>query len=129
MTLVLEDELWNDFFTSKSSISEKDIKPKTSNDCKGCGNNRENFFINSGDLICINCGLVQESSIISDDPEWNNYVEDGVVNGSGIRCGNILDSTNPYDTGNTFVPNSSSSFALVCFTLIAIISSLYSFNI
>jgi len=32
------------------------------------------------------------------------YVEEGVVNGSGIRCGNVLDSTNPYDTGNTFVP-------------------------
>ena len=26
------------------------------------------------------------------------------MNGSGIRCGNVLDITNPYDTGNTFVP-------------------------
>jgi transcription initiation factor TFIIIB Brf1 subunit/transcription initiation factor TFIIB len=97
------DDLWNDFFTSKVSLEE--IKEETfSNDCKCCGNSKDTFIVNSGDIVCVGCGLIQEASIISDDPEWNNYVEDGVMNGSGIRCGNVLDSTNPYDTGNTFVP-------------------------
>jgi transcription initiation factor TFIIIB Brf1 subunit/transcription initiation factor TFIIB len=96
------DDIWNDFFTSKLELKEN--VEKDTNDCKGCGSNKDTFIVNSGDIVCITCGLVQESSIISDDPEWNNYVEDGVMNGSGIRCGNVLDTTNPYDTGNTFVP-------------------------
>jgi transcription initiation factor TFIIIB Brf1 subunit/transcription initiation factor TFIIB len=104
------DDSWNDYFASKlsiteeqSSITEKQSKQK-SNCCNDCGSDFNTFIINSGDLICVQCGLIQESSIICEDPEWNNYVEDGVMNGSGIRCGNVLDITNPYDTGNTFVP-------------------------
>jgi len=97
------DEAWNDFFTSNLSFKEQENKQENI-DCKGCGSNKQSFTINSGDIVCVTCGLIQESSIISDDPEWNNYVEEGVINGSGIRCGNVLDSTNPYDTGNTFVP-------------------------
>jgi transcription initiation factor TFIIIB Brf1 subunit/transcription initiation factor TFIIB len=110
MSLILEDDAWNDFFTSKLSINsddnsndnEKDIK--TNSNCKNCGSKSDNFLIDCGDLICIKCGTIQESSMISDNPEWNNYVEDGVMNGSGIRCGHVLDVTNPYDTANTFIP-------------------------
>ena len=99
----LEDDSWNDFFASKLSLKEKE--ETISNDyCTDCGSKHDTFIIENGDLICIGCGLVQQSGMISDAPEWNNYVEDGVMNGSGIRCGNVLDSTNPYDTGNTFVP-------------------------
>jgi transcription initiation factor TFIIIB Brf1 subunit/transcription initiation factor TFIIB len=93
------DDLWSDFF--KSSLKEKE---KESTNCKGCGSDKNTFAVNEGDLVCINCGLIQEARVISDEAEWNSYVEDGVVNGSGIRCGNVLDATNPYDTGNTFVP-------------------------
>ena len=105
-----EDDSWNDFFASKLSINDEisndneNDENQISNDCKRCGNNSNNLFIQCGDLVCVKCGFVQESSMISDSPEWNNYVEDGVINGAGIRCGNVLDSTNPYDTGNTFVP-------------------------
>ena len=97
------EDAWNDFFTSALSFKEQENETENS-DCKGCGSNKDNFLVNGGDIVCVICGLVQESSRISDDPEWHNYVEEGVVNGSGIRCGNVLDSTNPYDTGNTFVP-------------------------
>ena len=96
------DEAWDDFQNFLDLKNEKNEKENTN--CKGCGSCKDTFTIRSGDIVCIECGLVQESSIISDDPEWNNYVEEGVINGSGIRCGNVLDSTNPYDTGNTFVP-------------------------
>ena len=72
--------------------------------CKVCNADHNTFIITSGDLTCQNCGLVQEMCTISDEPDWNSYVEDGVVNGSGIRCGNVLDSTNPYDTGGAFIP-------------------------
>jgi len=99
---IFEEELWNDFHTSTGvQQQEKNISEIV---CKGCGSDKNKFVITNGDIVCVGCGLVQESSIISDEAEWNSYVEDGVVNGSGIRCGNVLDSTNPYDTGNTFVP-------------------------
>jgi transcription initiation factor TFIIIB Brf1 subunit/transcription initiation factor TFIIB len=94
------DELWTDFFTS-TNLKEKE---KESTNCKGCGSDKNTFAVNEGDLVCIKCGLIQEARVISDEAEWNSYVEDGVINGSGIRCGNVLDATNPYDTGNTFVP-------------------------
>jgi len=105
------DDIWNDFFASKdlikennsNQISKQNKHDLNENNCKDCGSNSNTFIINNGDLICIDCGLIQDSRMISNDPEWNNYVEDGVMNGSGIRCGNVLDSTNPYDTGNTFV--------------------------
>ena len=102
----IDDDSWNDFFASKLSITEKEKKTesKESKNCVCCGNNQDEFIVENGDLICIKCGVIQESRIISNEPEWNNYVEDGVMNGAGIRCGNILDATNPYDTGNTFVP-------------------------
>jgi len=116
-TIEEEEDIWNDFFASTGSINEEqnnskqltnnnNNKNKNSNkkECKDCGSDHTSFVINCGDILCVNCGLVQESSIICEDPEWNNYTEDGVINGSGIRCGSVLDSTNPYDTGNTFVP-------------------------
>jgi transcription initiation factor TFIIIB Brf1 subunit/transcription initiation factor TFIIB len=74
---------------------------------------KSDYFIKEikvGDVICKNCGVVQESHYISDEPEWNNYVEDGVMNSSNIRCGGPLDSTNPYDLGNTFIPKYMWSF-------------------
>ena len=112
-TIDYEEEIWNDFFASTCSITKEQNNSKqlTNNninnnkkECKDCKSSYTSFIINSGDILCVNCGLVQESSIISEDPEWNNYTEDGVINGSGIRCGRVLDSTNPYDTGHSFVP-------------------------
>jgi len=114
--LEIEDELWNDFFESKLNLNlnednlngdnENNISKEIKNckNCNYCGSNEISFITQHGDIICVSCGTVQEISTISDDPEWNNYVEDGVMNGSGIRCGNVLDYTNPYDIGNTFIP-------------------------
>jgi transcription initiation factor TFIIIB Brf1 subunit/transcription initiation factor TFIIB len=53
----------------------------------------------------MDCGTVAVERFISDDPEWNNYTEES--NGSMVsnaRCGTTLDKTNPYDTGNGFIP-------------------------
>ena len=97
--LVDEDALWQDF-ENCCVVNESSIVSKT---CK-CGNHESNFVLIDGDLTCIECGRINEASVISDSAEWNNYTEDGVVKGSGNRCGVTLDSTNPYDTPGEFIP-------------------------
>jgi len=98
----LVDEAWNDLFTHMS-IQDNQLKKNIQN-CKNCNNIHEDFVITLGDIVCPRCGFIVESGFISDDPEWNNYVDEGVINSSGMRCGNILDPTNPYDTGSNFIP-------------------------
>ena len=102
------DEIWSELL----SIEKEKIPTKINMDCKNCGENSENFIkeIKVGDVICPKCGVVQESHYISDEPEWNSYVEDGVMNSSNIRCGAPLDYTNPYDSGNIFIPKYMWSF-------------------
>jgi transcription initiation factor TFIIIB Brf1 subunit/transcription initiation factor TFIIB len=95
------DEIWDTYF---SQLSLNETKKTESNNCKNCKTNFNDFTINSGDLICTGCGTIQEERIISDEGEWNNYVEEGVVNSSGMRCGNVLDPTNPYDTASDYIP-------------------------
>ena len=95
------EESWDDFFAEKN---ETENTQNIIANCKNCGSKADTFLTNRGEITCITCGFIQEAGVLSTDPEWNNYVEDGVMNGSGIRCGNILDPTNPYDTGNTFIP-------------------------
>jgi transcription initiation factor TFIIIB Brf1 subunit/transcription initiation factor TFIIB len=99
----MESELWEDFNLSLSGF-QKEVITKNQVNCKNCNAESNDFITTDGDLVCPNCGFVVESHCISDGPEWNNYVEDGVMNSSNIRCGNVLDKTNPYDTGNTFIP-------------------------
>ena len=86
-----EEDAWNDMKLSIGEVSEI-IK---STNCKKCKTVQELFIVSEGDIVCPGCGFIQESHIISDDPEWNNYVEDGVMNSSGMRCGTVLDPTNP----------------------------------
>jgi transcription initiation factor TFIIIB Brf1 subunit/transcription initiation factor TFIIB len=94
------EEIWTQFFSEKTVPME--IKHSTN--CSTCNTQQEQFIITNGDIVCTGCGYVKEERIISDDPEWNNYVEDGVMNSSGMRCGNVLDPTNPYDTAGDFIP-------------------------
>lgn len=103
----LIDEIWNDLHEYQSSeIKDSEqiiIQKKCIN--KNCNESSNNFLeLKEGDITCPSCGVVQESHVISENPEWNNYVEDGVMNSGGIRCGNVLDPTNPYDTGGAFIP-------------------------
>jgi transcription initiation factor TFIIIB Brf1 subunit/transcription initiation factor TFIIB len=97
------DSIWKDL----NSLDEltNDSKQKIDTNCKNCGEESQNFIDDSkmGDTLCIRCGLVQ-SRYIADEPEWNNYTEDGILNSSNIRCSNSIDNTNPYDIGNTFIP-------------------------
>jgi transcription initiation factor TFIIIB Brf1 subunit/transcription initiation factor TFIIB len=94
------DDIWNELH---EFISQKNTDGcENENNCKNCKNN--DFITCNGDITCRDCGFVQESRIISNDPEWNNYVEDGVMNSRGMRCGNVLDYTNPYDTAGDFIP-------------------------
>ena len=99
-----EEDIWSDYNSSINLTTVKTIE-KNGKKCKNCNSDSEKFIVTCGDITCQNCGFIQESSIISDDPEWNNYKdESSIIKNSGTRCGNVLDYTNPYDTGNTFIP-------------------------
>ena len=100
------EELWKDFMNHDSTLNSEDFNNKRTTNCKNCGNSSENFIrhISDGDIICPNCGVVQESHYITDEPEWNNYNNDEGFKVNNIRCGPPLDPTNPYDTGNSFIP-------------------------
>jgi len=84
------DSLWKDFdeCTSEPDTPNTPENPNTPNtpenpntihektkNCKNCDGSSENFVthLSDGDVICPNCGIVQESHYITDDPEWNNY--------------------------------------------------------
>jgi transcription initiation factor TFIIIB Brf1 subunit/transcription initiation factor TFIIB len=94
------EEIWDTFF----SQIDKPVAVEKKSNCKVCDTHYNDFIINSGDVICTSCGTIQEERIVSDEAEWNNYTEEGVVNSSGMRCGNVLDPTNPYDTAGDYIP-------------------------
>ena len=94
------EEIWDTFF----SQIDKPVAFEKKSNCKVCDTHYNDFIINSGDVICTSCGTIQEERIVSDEAEWNNYTEEGVVNSSGMRCGNVLDPTNPYDTAGDYIP-------------------------
>jgi transcription initiation factor TFIIIB Brf1 subunit/transcription initiation factor TFIIB len=96
------DDLWNDFYTSVNLKEEKKKCEQKSNNCKHC-NQEDSFVILEGSVTCTDCGYIFQTCVISDDPEWTNSSEDGIP-GSLMRCGNVLDPTNPYDTGSEFLP-------------------------
>jgi len=103
----LIDDVWKDLqeYQESENIGNKVIQRNDKCINKNCKGNCDVFFESKeGDIVCRSCGTIQESHIISDNPEWNNYVEDGVMNSGGMRCGNVLDPTNPYDTGGAFIP-------------------------
>ena len=93
------DDIWKDFYTS-ISLDEKKCE-QNSNKCKNCKQNT--FIVIEGDRTCTGCGFINESRIISDELESNNFSEEGVAS-SIMRCGNVLDPSNPYDTGSEFLP-------------------------
>jgi transcription initiation factor TFIIIB Brf1 subunit/transcription initiation factor TFIIB len=91
------DELWSEYFTEINGAQDSKNEIK----CKNCNN--DNFMILDGDLLC-NCGFIIEGNIISDEADWNNYSEEGVIGSNCNRAGNIIDPTNPYDNGELFLP-------------------------
>ena len=93
------DDIWAEFYTELNGKQQPEEPVKK---CKNCNN--EFFTVINGDLMC-SCGFVIESRIVSDDAEWNNYTsEDGVMGNSGNRAGTIIDPTNPFDSGEHFLP-------------------------
>jgi transcription initiation factor TFIIIB Brf1 subunit/transcription initiation factor TFIIB len=100
------DDSWNDYFTSISLKDSENISNNVSKKENICFNCKSNEFVTiEGTITCTTCGFVKENTIISEDPEWCNYSnETGGGSSSGMRAGNVLDSTNPYDTGGEFLP-------------------------
>ena len=72
----IEDDSWNDYFASKLSIQNnsscvENNSNQYSKDCKNCGSNNESFIINSGDVVCVKCGFIQESTEVSQSFRYN----------------------------------------------------------
>ena len=102
------DEIWSELLSinNNNNNNNKSIKCKNSK----CENNSFVTDYSVGDVICTVCGSIQESHLISDQAEWNNYSEDGCVSKSAARCAPPLDYTNPYETSSHFVPKNLWSF-------------------
>lgn len=45
--------------------------------CRGCGNSRFIDDTQTGDRVCISCGEVQLQNMLSEEPEWRTYKEEG----------------------------------------------------
>jgi len=100
------ESLWNEFSINTKIETKKNID----NCCKNCKSLNIICDVRVGDIICNSCGAVQESHVILDEAEWNNYSEDGVLGKNMARCGPALDYTNPYEVSNIFVPKNLWSF-------------------
>jgi transcription initiation factor TFIIIB Brf1 subunit/transcription initiation factor TFIIB len=92
--------IWNDLL----SIEDKPTFSKNNNVCNNCGSNEIFLDTSVGDLLCNTCGFIKESHYILDEAEWNNYTDDNSPSVNNARCGPGADYTNPYDSGNTYVP-------------------------
>jgi transcription initiation factor TFIIIB Brf1 subunit/transcription initiation factor TFIIB len=65
--------------------------------CKYCKGNQILTDECSGDILCMDCGAIQESRVIKDEAEWSNYETD---RGSGVDNSRVgwRDDSNPYNT-------------------------------
>lgn len=50
-----------------------------SNVCKGCGKSEFIDDEQTGDRICVSCGEVQLSNLLSEKPDWRSFKEDGML--------------------------------------------------
>ena len=69
--------------------------------CPGCG---ENQFINdyqSGDRICTSCGRVVAENMLSEEPEWRTYKEEG-MHFSRFDCANRIGNADDDARVDTF---------------------------
>lgn len=60
----------NRFFSSVCDMS---------NVCRGCGKNKFIDDEQTGDRICLSCGEVQLSNLLSEEPEWRTFKEEGML--------------------------------------------------
>ncbi len=73
------------------------------NNCEDNGNIVEDF--QQGNKVCTNCGIVQESRIIHDGPDWSNY-QDTIEAGKDNSRVSWTDPSNFYSTlGSTIKKN------------------------
>ena len=47
--------------------------------CRGCGSSDFIDDSHTGDRVCTSCGQVQMQNMLSEEPEWRTYKEDGNV--------------------------------------------------
>ena len=58
--------------------------------CRGCGGNHFVDDTQSGDRVCTICGEVQLQNMLSEEPEWRSYKEEGILYRNSIiyrKCG------------------------------------------
>ncbi len=60
--------------------------------CRGCGSSDFIDDNHTGDRVCTSCGQVQMQNMLSEEPEWRTYKEDGnTFSDSGNNIGNAED--------------------------------------
>lgn len=88
-TITNEAELWEDFDIALKSMNKLKIKEIKENQCI-CPPGKQELFedTSQGCVVCINCGVVTEPSIIDQGSEWREFTsEDGGKGESKSRCG------------------------------------------
>ena len=121
-----EKNLWSEFdiankkynisLLEQNNYDKINDKSENTDVCENCKCSSINFIkdIPAGDLLCSECGFIVSCRQISEEAEWNNYMDDkvgGFKNAS--RCGLAEDPTNPFSTLSTFVPKGTMSTTFV----------------
>lgn len=73
-------------------------------DCQGT-----DFCVDHGDLICTDCGLVAQSHLLDDTPEWNNYDDDIDRSRVGAPASTLLTGKGP---SSTVIPKTSKTWMI-----------------
>lgn len=99
-----ESEFLNGNFSS-TKFDQTEKQNENEKVCKVCGD-MDNLIKRGGDIICENCGTVNETSIISREKDWNNYISArGAMDNQNERCAAPSNSLNPFmDKLSTFIP-------------------------
>lgn len=80
-----EDEMFELAFQAMSLNNEQKEEPKVKK--KGmCENCDIPLFYDEYRATCTECGMVTEENMMSEEPEWNNYQNDGGTSVDNSRC-------------------------------------------
>lgn len=83
------EDIWETFYKLKNVSSNNETSHDRScrTTCDNCGNIHlcEDKF--EGTIVCTNCGMVKESQLVDDSPEWNFGPEEAMFAKDPSRCG------------------------------------------
>lgn len=81
------DAIFNELDQLTSGQKKIDYVVRQTNNCVDCNSSDLLTDHVNGMIICQNCGIIQEESIIDESPEWNFGQEDAMYGKDPARCG------------------------------------------